>query len=180
MDNGVYSLLTITMGMPCTRLRVAYVVDTEAMSPRPTKRKRGHTMLYVITKRDAAGKLISARVSNSTADKNEESRWDWKTIDAAKEVAAALGEGYIATDAGPNVSPRYDVIKLPQIGDKVSKEFNGDSYPCGTIKSISPSLKLITTDEGTKFFRLRETGCWKNGGTWSLTPGHVEKQNPSF
>lgn len=109
-----------------------------------------------------------------------ENRNDWKTFDAAKEVAAALGEGFIATDAGSHVSPRYDVTELPKVGDKVSYAFNGDSYPCGTVTAISPSLKVITTSEGKKFYRVRETGSWRNAGTWSLVSGHCYKQNPSF
>ena len=108
-----------------------------------------------------------------------ENRNDWRTFDAAKEVAAHL-DGYIATDAGRCTSPRFDIIKLPVIGDEVSKGFNGDSYPCGTIKSISKSLRVIETTEGDEFYRVRETGCWRNQGTWSLSAGHVYKQNPSF
>lgn len=112
-----------------------------------------------------------------------ENRNDWKTFEAAKHVAAHL-KGHIATDAGSHVSPRYDVIKLPQVGDKVSYGFNGDCYPCGTIKSISKSLRLITTEDEGKgrrtFYRVRETGMWRNDGTWCLIPGHVSKLNPSF
>lgn len=109
-----------------------------------------------------------------------ENRNDWRTFEAAKEVAALLGDGYIATDAGSHVSPRYDVIKLPKVGDNVSYAFNGDWYPCGVITAISKSLKVISTSEGKKFYRVRETGCWKNAATWSLISGHHYKQNPSF
>ena len=140
-------------------------------------------MLYVSAIRGQKGQLLSAVATTaypSDAAPNFETRNDWATFDAAKEVAAALGAGYIATDAGPNVSPRFDVVELPKIGDKVSKRFNGDSYPSGVIKSISKSLKVITTDEGEKFYRVRETGSWRNNGTWFLTPGHVYTQNPSF
>ncbi len=155
-------------------------------------------MLYVNVNRSFRA-IVSARVAtddevklhHTTNTFNLESRNTWKTFEAAKEVAAALNDPrpqvqnllrdeYIATDAGAHVSPRYDVIKLPKVGDKVSKAFNGDSYPAGVIKSISKSLKLITTDGGDKFYRVRETGSWRSGGTWSLTPGHVYTQNPSF
>jgi len=97
-----------------------------------------------------------------------------------KKFAAALGEGYIATDAGEYVSPRYDVIDLPKIGAEVSYAFNGDYYPCGKIASISKSFKLITTTEGQKFYRRGESGCWKYNKTWSLVPGHISKLNPEF
>lgn len=147
-------------------------------------------MLYVdIIRNKEDGSIISARVPSKTELKDYhqtrsfrrfESRNDWHTFEAAKEVAAALGPDYIATDAGQWVSPRYDVIDLPKVGAKVSYAFNGDYYPCGEIVSISKSLKLIVTSEGQKFYRVRETGCWKYNRTWSLVPGHVSKQNPEF
>lgn len=108
-----------------------------------------------------------------------ENRNDWKTFEAAQSVAAHL-DGHIATDAGPNVSPRYDVIKLPKVGDKVSKAFNGDHYPCGVIVNISKTLKAITTDGGDVFYRVRQTGSWRNQGTWFLEAGHHSELNPSF
>ena len=147
-------------------------------------------MLYINTVRYQNGQLARANVvtdevrarynAQGRVAKHWETRNDWRTFDAAKEVAAALGAGYIATDAGPYVSPRYDVIALPKVGDAVSYAFNGDSYACGYVASISPSLKLITTTEGQKFYRVRETGCWKYNRTWSLQSGHVEKRNPEF
>jgi hypothetical protein len=139
-------------------------------------------MLYVHVIREA-GKVTRAKVANERDEserRTAESRWDWKTFEAAQEVAAALGQGYIATDAGHGVSPRYDVIELPKVGDKVSYAFNGDYYPCGEIASISKTLKCITTTEGRKFYRVRQTGCWKSDGTWSLVSGHISKQNPEF
>ena len=118
---------------------------------------------------------------------NVEDRNDWKTYEAAVELAKLLGEGYVATDSGPNVSPRFDVIELPKVGDAVSYRFNGDSYPCGYVTSISKTLKKITATEdknGTKvehhFFRRRLSGAWIKNGTWGLSPGHVYEQNPSF
>lgn len=116
----------------------------------------------------------------SSAGNHLETRNDWKTFDAAKEIALLLGDEFIATDAGPHVSPRYDIVKLPKIGDKVSQAFNGDHYPAGQIKSISKSLRLIVTDTGLKFYRVRETGSWRNQGTWFLEAGHHSELNPSF
>jgi hypothetical protein len=135
-------------------------------------------MLYIKTVRSPDGILLAASVTEYS--RYAETRNDWKTFDKAAEVADVLGTEYIATDAGPNVSPRYDVIKLPKVGDKVSKAFNGDSYPCGVIVKISKTLKAITTDGGDVFYRVRQTGSWRNQGTWSLVPGHVSKLNPSF
>lgn len=142
------------------------------------------SMLYITVTR-TEGKVTAASV-HETPNPVCETRNNWKTFDDAKEVAAALGEGFIATDAGSNVSPRYDVQCLPKVGDDVSYAFNGDSYPCGKIVSISKSLKVIVTKdeakgEGVKkFYRVRETGTWRNAGTWSLISGHHYTQNPSF
>jgi hypothetical protein len=137
-------------------------------------------MLYVSTVRSSVDDKLLSAVATSEYHPDFETRNDWKTFEEAKEVAAVLGADYVATDAGQWTSPRYDVIKLPKVGDKISKAFNGDSYPSGTIKSISKSLRVIITDEGEKFYRIRETGSWRNNGTWFLTPGHVYTQNPSF
>ena len=73
------------------------------------------------------------------------SRWDWSTFEAAHEVAeaASIFEGveYIAIDRGAYTSPRFDVIRAPQVLDPVSYSFNGDSYPCGYIKTMLESAK---------------------------------------
>lgn len=59
-----------------------------------------------------------------------------------------LGDSYVAIDNGPWHYPRYDVIRRPYVGDLVSKSFNGDSYPRGTIVKISDSLRRVETDTG--------------------------------
>lgn len=113
-----------------------------------------------------------------------ETRSDWPTFSRVEEVAAQLTESlkatWIATDAGPHTYPRYDVIRPPRVGDAVSYSFNGDTYPCGTITSISKSLKVIKTTEGRTFYRRRLTGSWISKGTWFLVGGHHYEQNPSF
>jgi hypothetical protein len=115
-----------------------------------------------------------------------ESRNDWRTFERAKQVAHELNRHrdsgpFLAIDSGPYVSPRYDVIERPQIGDKVSYSFNGDSYPDGEVVAISESLKLVRTSTGSKYYRRGDTGRWvKAGGTWSLIQGHVNERNPHF
>lgn len=144
-------------------------------------------MLYVRITHSLNGVPAQAVVEQPTDSNRAElcNRNDWKTMLDAELIAAALNDTvkenrYLATDAGPHVSPRYDVIELPRVGDKVSYAFNGDSYPCGEIVSISKSLKVIVTSEGKKFYRRRQTGSWINNGTWSLVPGHISKWNPEF
>jgi len=118
-------------------------------------------------------------------------RNDWRELGydgvcrIAAELSAATGRLYLGTDAGPHVSPRYDVVEAPRVGDKVSRSFNGDSYPCGDVVSISASGRVITARESDgslrKFYRRRQTGSWiQSGGTWSLIGGHVSERNPSF
>lgn len=115
--------------------------------------------------------------------KGFENRNDWKSLSDATRIAEGLtkttGVLYIATDAGETVSPRYDVIVAPKVGDEVSYSFNGDTYPCGTIVKISESLRTITTSDGKKFYRRHQTGSWVKGG-WSLVQGHHYEQNPHF
>lgn len=115
---------------------------------------------------------------------NVQNRNDWKTLARAEEVAAQLTEAtgtlYIATDAGPNVSPRFDVIDAPVVGAKVSKAFNGDYYPEGEIVKVSASLKRVETSTGVVFFRRGKSGAWVEGGTWSMVQGHIERRNREF
>lgn len=74
----------------------------------------------------------------------------------------------------------WDIIKTPQIGDDVSRGFNGDVYPCGKITKITPSFQ-ITTSTGHKFRRVKDTGKWVEiGGSFYMIPGVVSKLNPHF
>lgn len=131
-----------------------------------------------------SGQVVATVIENYKydGDRTVENRNNWKTLAAAEAVAAALGEAYVATDSGAHVSPRYDVITRPQVGDKVSYAFNGDSYPCGTITKMSagPTYRRIETSTGKIFWRRRQSGAWVNDGTWSLVVGHINKRNPEF
>lgn len=98
----------------------------------------------------------------------------------AANVSIAMKAHYIAVDNGENHYPRYDVILAPKVGDDVSHAFNGDSYPDGKIVSISKTMKLIVTDSGKKYYRVRETGSWMHNKTWSLVSGHHNDRNPHF
>jgi len=107
----------------------------------------------------------------------------WKDAERVAEQANLLndGHGYIATDAGPHVSPRYDVIRMPQVGDEVSMGFNGDYYPCGTIVRVSGGEhRIVTTSDGKKFYRRKRSGAWRYNQTWYLVAGHINERNPHF
>lgn len=126
-------------------------------------------------------------VEISTESQREEgwvSRNDFNSFEQAEEVAEAAsrfeGVDYIAIDNGQYCSPRYDVIKAPQQLDPVSYCFNGDYYPCGYIKTISKTMKKITTTTGKTFYRRFNTGNWVSHGVWSMVKGHIEAQNPHF
>lgn len=109
---------------------------------------------------------------------------DFETKKDADTVATYLtsmtGDIYLGVDEGPGVSPRYRVIKAPKIGDEVSRSFNGDTYPSGKIVKITPTWQ-VTTDEGRKFLRYKETGGWREAGRgfW-MVRGHIYEQNPHF
>jgi hypothetical protein len=111
-------------------------------------------------------------------------RWDWTTFDRVVELAtyitALTGDLHVGTDAGAHVSPRYDIVRAPKVGDEVSYAFNGDCYPDGVITALTKGLQ-VTTTSGSKYRRKGQTGSWlKTGGTWSLVNGHIYEQNPSF
>lgn len=144
-------------------------------------------MIYV---RMSNGRAVEARSEAEMDATNRrhhalrfENRNDWKTMERAETVARELTEAtgtlFLGIDNGPNVSPRYDVIEAPVLGADVSRSFNGDSYPEGTITKISASLRRIETSTGVVFFRKRQSGIWSDE-TFVMIRGHVYEQNPSF
>jgi hypothetical protein len=130
------------------------------------------------------GKAVEV-TSEATSQKEGEwiSRWDYKSLEQCEQIAQEAtdltSELHIAIER-TSVSPKWDIIRAPHVGDKVSYSFNGDTYPCGTITSISKSMKVVTTSEGRKFYRRRQSGAWINAGTWALVQGHRYEQNPHF
>lgn len=118
-----------------------------------------------------------------------ENRNDWKTMQRAEEVSneltrASVARGdnrvFLAVDAGPNVSPRYDIVEAPKVGDKVSRGFNGDYYPAGEIAKVSASYKRVETTTGVVFFRRKQSAVWVSDRTWAMVDGHKDERNPSF
>lgn len=114
-----------------------------------------------------------------------EDRWDWHDkpfshIEKLAELATKFfGTPYVATYSS-GTSPKHDLARVPKVGDKVSYSFNGDTYPCGTITKVSPTLQ-VTTSSGKKFRRYKQTGGWcMEGGTWWLVIGHIDERNPHF
>lgn len=98
----------------------------------------------------------------------------------SRYMTAMSGKTYLPIDNGPAVWPQYGVIDAPSVGDKVSRSFNGDSYPEGKVVKITKGWQ-VTTSTGAKFRRIGETGGWKecNGSFWMIS-GHHEEQNPHF
>ena len=112
------------------------------------------------------------------------SDWELKSFEQAETKAVQetkkYGRPHIAVDRGQYHHPQFSTIAIPQIGDPISYAFNGDYYPDGYIKSISKTLKVVTSTTGNKYYRRRQTGSWIKNGTWSMVQGHIERQNPSF
>ncbi len=143
-------------------------------------------MLYF--KLGANGKV--AKVLQDSDDRQADdviSRWDFKSFEFVQRLADeanALNDGnvYLPSDSGEWVSPRYDVIQAPMVGDPVSYAFNGDAYPDGYIIKIGGTgCSRVYTDTGSVYNRRRKSGSWiKRGGTWSLVTGHRSERNPSF
>lgn len=113
-----------------------------------------------------------------------QTRNDWKTKEAVDQIAADLstvtGTKFIGIDGGEGISPRFDIIRCPAVGDDVSMAFNGDYYVCGKIVSVSGTMKVIRTSDGKKFYRKGESGTWKYLRTWTLIQGHYNTRNPHF
>ena len=127
---------------------------------------------------------VVTSIHNEYTLENTVSRWDFECFEQAMLVATqatnAMGKEYIPIDNGEWVSPRYDVIEAPCVGDKVSCGFNGDYYPEGEIVKISKNFKIITASTGKKFYRKGLTGRWVHSEMWVLVAGHYEEKNPHF
>lgn len=98
----------------------------------------------------------------------------------AAQMTARMGGLYIASDDGACTSHRYGAKRVPQVGDKVSYSFNGDSRPDGEVASISKSLSVITTTTGNRYHRYRTSAAWRRSKTWWLISGHHNERNPHF
>jgi len=114
-------------------------------------------------------------------------RCDFQSSEVAEQIADAANTRmagrrlFTPVDNGPYVSPRFDVVRAPQVGDKVSYAFNGDSYPDGTVTKVSTSLRRVETSTGSVYYRRKSTASWKKqGGTWSLIHGWHNDRNPHF
>jgi len=134
-----------------------------------------------ITRSDAQG-IVDAEIMSEQRDAMTD-RFDSmeEAVARAEELTASTGEKHEAYWSDFAISP-YVAFRLPQIGDPVSKEFNGDSYPCGEIVRISLTYSVITTSTDERFHRV-STAQWKQGGkggAFSLTHGHRTKMNPHF
>jgi hypothetical protein len=107
-----------------------------------------------------------------------------EAVSLAKTISEFTGNFYIPCDEGEHCSPRFGILLAPKIDDDVSYTFNGDYYPCGKIVRITPSYRIFTKDDkGNEhtFYRKGIRSNWvMKGGTWSLVPGIISEQNPSF
>lgn len=105
--------------------------------------------------------------------------------DNAQEIAAYLtektGKVHLGVDRGSHVWPRFDVIEFDlKPGTIVSMGLNGDFYPQGAVKSVSDSFRIVTLENGKRFYRRKLTSAWVHDGCWSLVPGTINRLNPEF
>lgn len=140
--------------------------------------------MYVKFKGDRVQDVKTALEGEERLDATWTERWNWTSFETVQTIASYLtaikGALWIPVDRGPGVSPRFDVVQVPKVGDPVSYGFNGDVYPDGFVTKVSKSL-TVTTSEGYTYRRRKLTGSWvRTGGTWSLIAGHIYEQNPHF
>lgn len=132
-------------------------------------------------------KLDYATADWTVTESNNEFNHTWERVSDIAQQATVLSqlEGkndvFLPVDRGSHTSPRYSVCIAPTVGSKVSKSFNGDSYPQGEITKVSKSFRRVETSTGCVFYRRKQTSAWvQTGGTFSMIHGHVSELNPSF
>lgn len=128
-------------------------------------------------------------------------RWSFKSRFDVAILSESCNEfaksnKYIWVDKGNSISPRFDIVELPQVGDEVSYAFNGDYYPCGKITEISgfkafelgdkapvSCRRIVAKEENGSthiFWRKGQSGTWLRNKTWALIKGIHNERNPSF
>jgi hypothetical protein len=113
-------------------------------------------------------------------------KWQIQSFDHATQIAEEqterFGRRWVATDRGAKVCPRFSTVEAPQIGDLVSSNCDGESWPEGEIVRVTGgTFALVKTSTGATFRRHGQTGAWINtGGTLRMIRGHVREINPQF
>ena len=99
-------------------------------------------------------------------------KWDIQSCDHAHEIAKRLSsdeETFIAVDMGESARPRWDIIKLPQVGDFVEcKTENGTILDCGEVELIDECF-TITTSTGREFVYVG-SATWINHNNTLIYP----------
>lgn len=146
------------------------------------------SMIYIKLDNGLPVEIKTKLTADEASSKVWQSRWDWKSFEEVERLAAYLsamtGKIHLGVDSGPCVSPQFDVIEAPRVGDEASRGFNGDYYPVGKIVRITKGLMVITEDEHGKqrrFNRIKKSGGWREVGRgfW-LVSGVRDERNPSF
>jgi hypothetical protein len=140
--------------------------------------------------RQPIGGVWDKRYSNGFIGAGWISRCDFPSFEFVEKLAASLnklqaGANWIPVDNGPSVSPRYDVMQPPKVGDDCSKSFNGDYYPVGKVVKVGGQNSKIISVEGPqgllRFYRRGLSSGWiQAGGTWGLVKGVHDRMNPEY
>lgn len=140
--------------------------------------------MYVKFKGDRVEAFTEKPTQEQLQSREWTERWSWESFAKVETIAryltAMTGEVWLPVDNSEAVSPRYDVMRAPKVGDKISYGFNGDYYPDGEIVKISPKW-MVTSSTGSTYRRRGNSAHWaKPGGTWGMVHGHVDRRNPHF
>lgn len=75
----------------------------------------------------------------------------------------------------------YRLMEMYKVGDVVSEQINGDSYPCGVVTEVKGGKRMaVYTSTGERFLRNGDTLSWKRSGYYFLRKGYHDEQDPSF
>lgn len=98
---------------------------------------------------------------------------DWSSVVEACDAIRALalkGHPNLMVICGADRSPKsINVVRLPQVGDRVHCTRSGLDEDAGAITRISTTLQTITTSLAGQFTRRTEhSNVWKSQTGWTL------------
>lgn len=94
-----------------------------------------------------------------------------QATDIANMCSRETGAHFIPIDHGDQRTPRYTIMRVPDVGIDVRAACNGKAQDDGIVIHVTEDVTLIKTSGGHTYERVGNTACWINENGWSLICG---------